>query len=275
MHPAAPAALSSRAFRVRAGLIGALAGAAAVTLLAVPRFPQDPAFHNFADQRTLWGVPHALNVLSNLPFVIFGLLGLAWLLRPAVWRSAALEPWQRWAFLALFAGVAATGVGSAYYHANPTNATLTWDRLPLTVVLMTFFALVLADRVNPRLGPWLWPPLVVLGVVSVLHWHWTETAGAGDIRLYALVQFFPMAAIPLVLLLFPARAYPTAALFAVLGWYVLAKLLELLDGVVYTANGVVSGHTLKHLVASLGALWMVLLVQKRYAGAKDRGHAHA
>ncbi len=274
MHPTS-APLSSRAFRVRAGLIGVLAVVAGVTLLAVPRFPQDPAYHHFADQRTLWGVPHALNVLSNLPFVVFGLFGLAWLLRPALWRALAAEPWQRWAFLTLFAGVAATGVGSAYYQANPTSATLTWDRLPLTVVLMTFFALVLADRVSPRLGPCLWPPLVVLGVASVVYWHWTETQGAGDVRLYALVQFFPMAAIPLVLLLFPARAYPTASLLAVLGWYVLAKLLELLDGVIYAANGAVSGHTLKHLVASLGALWVVLLVQRRYAGTRDRGHLPA
>src|SRR5438105_2709142 len=112
MQTTAPAALSSRAFRVRAGLIGALALAAVVTLAAVPPFPQDPAYHGFADQRTLFGVPHALNVLSNLPFVVFGLFGLGWLLRPAVWRSPALAAWERWAFLALFAGVAATGVGS-------------------------------------------------------------------------------------------------------------------------------------------------------------------
>ena len=58
-------------------------------------------------------------------------------------------------------------------------------------------------------------------------------------------------------------------LLAILGWYVLAKVLELGDKVIYSANGVVSGHTLKHVVASLGALWIVFLLQKRYAGGAD------
>src|SRR5262249_47111342 len=80
---------------------------------------------------------------------------------------------------------------------------------------------------------------------------------------YALVQFFPMLIIPIVLLTFPARLYRTADLFAILGWYVLAKLLELGDKVIYSANGVVSGHTLKHLVASLGALWLVWMLTRR------------
>jgi hypothetical protein len=48
-----------------------------------------------------------------------------------------------------------------------------------------------------------------------------------------------------------------------MAWYVLAKLLEHLDGQVYSALGLVSGHTLKHLAASLGALWILLLLMQR------------
>jgi hypothetical protein len=266
MHTTAAApSLTPRAFRVRLALIGVLGLAALVSLAVVPPYPQDPAYHNFADQRPLLGIPHCLNVLSNAPFVLFGLMGVAWLLRPRIWQSPTLfaAAWERWALLTLFAFVAATGVGSAYYHAQPANTTLYWDRLPLTVVFMTFFALILADRVSPRLGPWLWLPLVALGVLGVTHWHWTEQQGAGDVRLYALVQFVPLAVIPILLLAFPARWYRTADLFAVLGWYVLAKLLELTDGLIYSAGGLVSGHTLKHLAASLGALWILLMLRRR------------
>jgi len=271
MHtsPTSGSFLTPPAFRVRIALIGVLALAALVSLAVVPPIPQDPAYHNFADQRPLLGVPHCLNVLSNAPFVVFGLLGVGWLLRPGVFQSPKLfaAPWERWAFLVLLVFVALTGFGSAYYHLQPSNDTLYWDRLPLTVVFMTFFALIVAERIGPRLGPWLWPPLVAAGVSGVTYWHWTELQGAGDVRVYALVQFFPLLVIPILLLAFPARYYRTADLLAILGWYFLAKVLEMADGVIYAANGVVSGHTLKHLAASLGALWVVFLLRRRYNGA--------
>jgi len=41
--------------------------------------PQPPAYHDFADQRPLLGLPHALNVISNMPFLIVGALGSAFL----------------------------------------------------------------------------------------------------------------------------------------------------------------------------------------------------
>ena len=267
MHASASShCLTRKAFRVRLALIGVLAIAALVCLAVVPPISQDPAYHDFADQRPLLGVPHCLNVLSNAPFVIFGFLGMGWLLRPSVFRSTTLfaAPWECWAFLVLFAFISITGFGSTYYHLQPSNATLFWDRLPLTVVFMTFFALVLAERVNPRIGPWLWPPLVVAGVFGVTYWQWTALQGADDLRLYALVQFFPLLVLPILLLAFPARYYRTADVFAILGWYALAKVLELTDGVVYAAGGLVSGHTLKHLAASLGAAWVVLLIWRRY-----------
>jgi hypothetical protein len=252
------------AAQFRVALLSVLTLAALLWLLATPPFPQHAAYHDFADQRPLLGIPHALNVLSNVPFVIFGLLGIAYVVRPSIWNDAGAfgAHWERWAYLTLFVFVTLTGIGSSYYHAQPSNSTLFWDRLPLTVVFMTFFALVLADRVTPRLGPWLWLPLVAAGVGGVTYWHWTESQGQGDIRFYGLVQFVPLIMLPVILLAFPARRLRTADLVAILAWYGLAKLLELLDGQIYTANGIVSGHTLKHLIASLGALWMLLVLAR-------------
>jgi hypothetical protein len=260
-----PTTLAPRAFRFRLAAIGVLALFAFGALLVVPAFPQDPAYHDFADQRTLLDIPHALNVLSNAPFVVFGVVGLAWLLSPAGRSSQAhfLGAWEWWAYLILFAFVTLTGFGSAYYHWNPCNATLYWDRLPLTVVFMTFFVLVFAERVGPHAGPWLLGPCIAFGVFGVTYWHWTEMRGVGDLRFYVLVQFFPLLALPMILLLFPARYTGTAGLWGILAWYGFAKLLELLDREIFAATGVVSGHTLKHLAASLGALWVLMMLQQR------------
>jgi hypothetical protein len=244
----------------RVALLITLTAAGLIGLLFVPPFAQDTTYHDFADQRKMGNVPHALNVLSNLPFVVFGLWGVTDLVRR---RRPDLPAWQWWLFLILFVFVALTGFGSAYYHAQPDNDTLYWDRLPLTVVFMAFFCLILADRVSPAAGPWLLAPLILSGVGSVTYWHVTELRGAGDVRFYAFVQFFPILTIPLVLLFFPARRYRTQDLIAVLAWYLLAKLLELLDREVYSASGFVSGHTLKHLAASIGALWVWVLLRRR------------
>jgi hypothetical protein len=257
--------LGQQAIRVRVALFAVFAVLAVVFLVAVPPLRQDPTYHDFADQRPLLGIPHSLNVLSNVPFVVVGVLGVCYVLRPSIWRSPAgfAAAWERWAYLVLFAFVALTGIGSAYYHLQPNTATLYWDRLPMAVTFMTFFTLILADRVSPRVAPWLWLPLVIAGVLGTTHWHLTELHGAGDLRLYILVQFLPLLMIPALLLAFPARYYRTADVFAILGWYVLAKLLEHLDLFVYRTNGAVSGHTLKHIVAALGALWILLILRRR------------
>jgi hypothetical protein len=259
------ATLSSDAFRIRLALVGVLALIGFGVLLVVPPFPQDLTYHQFADQRELFWVPNALNVLSNAPFVVFGALGVAWLCTTEGRKLGFhfCRGWEWWAFLLLFGFVTLTGFGSAFYHWTPSNATLYWDRLPLTVVLMTFFVLVVAERVGLNVGLWLLGPCLAFGVFGVTYWYWSEMQGAGDVRVYALVQFLPLLALPLLLLLFPARYTGASGLWAILAWYALAKLLELLDQPIYVVNGVVSGHTLKHLVASMGALWVLVILKQR------------
>jgi hypothetical protein len=167
---------------------------------------QPPWYHDFADQRCFAGVPHTLNVLSNLPFVLFGALGLWYMASAASERPGAfIERSERWPYWIYFAGLLLTGIGSAYYHSNPCNPTLTWDRLPLAIMFMGLFTGILAERVHVACSRWLLVPLVLFGALSVLHWDYTERQGAGDLRLYFTVQFFPLLAVPIMLLLYPPR----------------------------------------------------------------------
>ena len=222
-------------------------------------WPQPLDYHNFADRRSLLGVPHSCNVLSNLPFVIVGLWGLAFMAsarsrRPETFVEAS-EGLPYWTY---FIGLLLTGIGSSYYHANPSNATLVWDRLPLTIAFMGMFTAILAERVHPWCARWLLGPLVALGAGSVFYWDWTD-----DLRPYLTVQFFPLIALALMLLVYPSRYTGSADLAASLGCYVLAKVMELLDGQIYTASGFVSGHTLKHLIAGLAAWFILHMLQVR------------
>jgi hypothetical protein len=114
-----------------------------------------------------------------------------------------------------------------------------------------------AERIDAKAGSVLFPLLVGSGIGSVCYWDWTENMGHGDLRFYALVQFLPIVLIFLILLLFPAQHVGTKYLLYTFFWYTLAKLLEHFDLQVYTfTNGIISGHTLKHIAAATGAACM-------------------
>lgn len=262
MNPVA-SSLSPRAFRLRMALLLALGVVAVGGMLCIPRLPQDPDYHNFADQRRLLGVPHALNVLSNAVFCLVGALGLLEVVRAG--RHQFLDPAERWPYAVLFLGLALTGLGSSYYHLEPNNARLVWDRLPITVAFMGFVAALIAERISLKVGIRLLGPLVALGIASVLYWYEGELRGAGDLRFYLLVQFYPLAAAPIVLLLFPARYTGAGYIWGALARYLLAKVVELpaLDRGIFGLGGLVSGHTLKHLFAVVGGLWLLRMIQRR------------
>jgi hypothetical protein len=236
-----PAAIRARPLTLLFGLAAvSLAG-----LLLVPPIPQSQLYHAFADQRTLCGVPHFWNVVSNLPFIVVGALGL---LHVRGSRSASV----------FFLGVFLTGFGSSYYHWAPNDWGLFWDRLPMTFAFMAIFANVIEERIDARAGKRLLWPLVALGVISLLVWLRFD-----DLRLYAWVQFFPCIAIPLMFWLFPPKYTGTHLWLVALGLYVLAKLLEHYDAAIYTALGIISGHTIKHVAAAAACYAIYLAFQTR------------
>src|SRR5439155_7301219 len=85
-HPLADSSLAPPAFRLRVLALIGLTVAAGGAALAAPRLAQPQWYHDFADQRCLLRIPHALNVLSNLPFVLVGILGVLFVASPAAGR---------------------------------------------------------------------------------------------------------------------------------------------------------------------------------------------
>jgi Ceramidase len=234
-----------------------------VTLAAiflVPPISQPLSYHHFADDRSLWTIPNFGNVVSNLPFIIAAIAGLVTVAKAAV--SSAI----RATYVLLFIGVLLTGFGSAYYHWNPNNDTLVWDRLPMTIVFMSLLSATVTELVSRRVGIALLVPLVAVGVGSVFWWHYSETLGKGDLRLYFWVQFYPMLALPLMFLFFysPTVKPILRCLGWVVVWYVLAKIFELLDFPIYRAIWI-SGHTLKHLAAAVSTWYFVVLFRRQYS----------
>lgn len=245
--------------RVADGLLILVVLLSVIVPFTLPAAPQDPAYHVLADRRPLLGIPNALDVLSNLAFVAAGALGL----RAVVGCGAGMDRWRRRAYAALFAGTLLTAGGSAYYHLAPDNARLVWDRLPMTIGFMGLLAALLAERVHPAAARLLLEPLLVLGAFSVFYWWWTEARGAGDLRLYGVVQFGSLLVVLLLLVAYPARYGGTAWLAAGLTLYGLAKVFEVFDDEIFSTTGLVGGHALKHVSAGASVALVAMMLRRR------------
>ena len=236
----------------RATVLGALVLLPLALLFTREPLPQDPLYHLLADDRTFFGVPNFFNVASNIAFLLAAIPGLA-----ACFSSRRGGAWRSWAVF--FAGTALVSLGSGYYHWAPGNATLAWDRLPMTLAFMALLVAVLSEHLEERLERVLLAPALAMGIASVAWWHYAD-----DLRLYLWVQFAPLVAVLFVLSVFPGRYGRRACLLYGLAFYVLAKIAELHDREIYELTSqAVSGHVLKHLLAAFGALFVAWMLWKR------------
>ena len=234
----------------------------AVAAALLPRIPQPQSYHNFADQRGWLGIPNFGDVASNLLFVLSGAWGLIFLLRKSE-QERFIDPRERLAYLMAFLGLLLTGLGSSYYHLDPENARLVWDRLPMTLAFMGLVSAMISERIDVPTGFYLLPLLLLIGTGSVLLWWYSEARGAGDLRPYAAVQLYAVLILP-VLLLLPPRYTRSGDFAVVFGFYVLAKIFETADRQIFSLDQhTVSGHTLKHLAAGAAGFWILRMLQKR------------
>ncbi len=225
--------------------------------------PQDLSYHRFADTTAWLGIPNFVNVFTNAGFILVGFMGLS---ASRTKRFALESADMQLAYHVFFIGVGLVGMGSAYYHVNPNNATLLWDRLPMTVSFMALLAMILADTVSPKIGKVLLWPLIGMGVGSVGYWYVTELWGVGDLRPYGVVQFLPMILISVILGLFGTRFMRSSFIWAILGTYLLAKIVEFFDAEIYSITQIISGHSLKHVIAALATAWVIFACQQREVG---------
>ncbi len=242
-------------------LVGVLAGLAFV----LPPIAQPLSYHDFADRRACLGLPNCLDTASNALFVLAGAVGL-FFLRSESGRRAFIDPREARPYRLFFFATVLLGFGSGYYHLAPGNDRLLWDRAAMMLAFMAWFAAILSERVGPRAGLRLLPLLLVAGLGSVLYWGWSEARGAGDLRPYGLMQLTPMLLVPLVLWLYPPRYSGDRIILAVIGLYLLALLGDLGDRPIFAlTGGLVSGHTIKHVIAALAVYGVVLHLRWRQA----------
>lgn len=240
--------------------IGIIVLFAFVGVLFLDPIPQDSSYHNFADTREIYSISNFWNVISNLPFLLVGFYGLYKLL---VLKSLKTIVEVKASYILFFVGVSLVAFGSSYYHLDPNNETLLWDRLPMTIAFMALFSFVISEFLSVKFGKVLLFPLLALGMFSVFYWFFKELDSCGDLRAYALVQFLPMLIMPMMFLFFRSSFSLISGYWYLLSCYLLAKIFEHFDAQIYEILGVISGHSLKHMVSALGIFILVRAFEKR------------
>ena len=230
-------------YRREAALIAICAAMLAAFMTGEP-IKQNVTYHDFADHRELLGIPNLQDVVSNLAFLVIGVAGIVlWMRRRA--DGIAIS------WLILFMAVALVFFGSGYYHWAPDNDSLLWDRLPMTVGFMALFVGLIREHANERAERYLLMPALALGVASAL-------------------------CVPFVLADFPPRYTHRSALLYGLGLYVLAKFAEAWDRQIFALTGnLVSGHTLKHLLAAGAVLAVLVMLWRREPVVEPRSSTHS
>ncbi|HKE42511.1 MAG TPA: alkaline phytoceramidase [Casimicrobiaceae bacterium] len=257
----------------RIAIIWATAAAIGLAAFLAPRFEQPEDYHRFADDRAMLGVPNLFDVASNLAFLIVGAMGLYFVLRGkrADGGPAFTDTAESWGWGVAFAAVALTSCGSAYYHWAPDSSSLAWDRLPMAVGFMSIVAAIVAERISAKAGLRLLIPLALLGAASVWYWRWSATRGVENLNPYGAVQFGSALIILLIIILFPPRYNRSQDLLGAAILYALAKVAEHFDRDIFIATGgLVSGHTLKHLLAALAVLWILRMLRLRQPIGAER-----
>ncbi len=140
----------------------------------------------------------------------------------------------------------------------------------MAVAFAGLIGMAVCERVSQRAG---WPAAWFVLTTGLLSAEIAQETG--NVLPWALVQFGGMA---LVLTLALSRPI-SGAVGLRLGWviaaYVLAKVFELADQPIYEATqGVISGHTLKHLCAALAALPVLTALQRLDRGWRAAALRH-
>jgi hypothetical protein len=209
--------------------------------------------HAFIDARSFLGIPNCMDVLSNLPFLVGGIWGLI-----ALHRAKAIAAPLQTAARVFFIGLIFTCIGSSYYHWAPSDFGLMIDRLGMAVAFAGVISLAAGSRLGAAASERATSVLLMLAPLAAVAAYTLH-----NVLPWAIVQFGGMALIVWLACLPRSQIKPSIHLGALIALYAVAKLFEAQDAQVFElTQGLISGHSLKHIAASLAAVPVILALKK-------------
>ncbi|XP_018446743.1 uncharacterized protein LOC108818307 isoform X2 [Raphanus sativus] len=206
-----------------------------ILLFITPKVPLHSFRHHvFADKRNFMGVPNTLNVMTNFPFLIIGVLGFVLCVGGSFFNISLKG--EIWGWTLFYASVSSLAFGSAYYHLKPDDNTIVWDTLP-------FFGRESGGESRIEL-----PRLASVHFISQR----------------CLRQLIPCLAIPIMTVLLPPKYTHSRFWLLATAAHSVSKIEGLADSKIYNANGyIISGHSLGHLCSALSMLLLSVMLLYR------------
>lgn len=217
---------------------------------------------SFADQRLILGIPNFFDVMSNLPFAIVGVYGALLATKNKNLHSNAIYQ----LFLFFSVSIFFVSLGSAYFHWVPTIYRLFWDRLPMSLGFASVLGILVMDRTNAAIGRWFFGFALLFAVASTVLWH----LQIWDLRPYVITQFGTLLMIVFILILFPDGKIQNSNYWKGFVFYALAKVTEVLDLHIFSSTHILSGHSIKHLLAAWGIYEIMKMYKMNKMGTFDR-----
>ena len=227
--------------------------AVAITYGPIPQ-PQD--YHDFADDREFIGIPNALDVMSNLVIIYPGIVGLAFVHERR--KNPQVPDDETSIHITLFAGMILTFAGSVWFHLDPNDSTMLWDRLGMSIIIGSCISLIINDLWDRGLAGKIHIPIIVASIISVVWWPVFD-----DLRVYFIVKHHPFILFP-ILVVFGTKLYDKiSGYYWGLSMFVLATIFEFEDEAIFQITGFISGHTLKHIAAGIGLWFLMVMIRDR------------
>jgi hypothetical protein len=207
--------------------------------------------HPFVDARSWLNIPNTLDVVSNVPFLILGIWGVA-----VLQCRVVTKPLKLGATL-FFAGLVFTAFGSGFYHWQPNDWSLAIARTGMAVAFAGLLSLAWSERTSLMLIPHWTCACLIVAVASAWMPHASQ-----NIWPWVLLQFGGIMIVCGCALLPKQNRGIGISLFLVVIFYALAKVCEAADAALFAwTQGAVSGHSLKHVLASFAALPVIYAIQ--------------
>lgn len=123
------------------------------------------------------------------------------------------------------------------------------------------FGTLIAERVSIRAELARLVPLAASGTGTVLHWRFSQTRGAEKVLPYCAFQAGTIVAGVLVVRFFAPVYTREADLLRAATLYASAVLAEYFDPALFAIGGMISGHTLKHLLTAFAIYQLVRMLR--------------
>lgn len=134
-------------------------------MLLTPKVSHSPNHHLFADMRNFLGVPNTMNVLTCFPFLLIGVPSLVICLSGTCFGISLKG--EMWSWGLFYAGISLAAFGSAYYHLNPDDDRIIWDKIPVMIATVALISSLVIERVDEKTGVTCLISLIALIFVSV------------------------------------------------------------------------------------------------------------